>query len=228
MNKIDIILVFIFLVVYFMVFLKLFDMYTYQHSGNSNSNNKWMYYGNYIPNSYEQVFKNNRIKQCTNLVNCPNNTMLIPCSYDNIMQINPTSDQQYIHAIDNVDEICGKDNLWTNLYAVYKGDTTKYVPQTWILNNLLDMDKFKANYDSTKAYILKKNIQQQKGLYITNNYDEILNADKKYVVVQELLQDPYVINVSLDQNITDNRKINMRFYVLLVGGVGNISWGSNP
>ena len=63
-------------------------------------------------------------------------------------------------------------------------------------------------YDPTKIYIMKKNIQRQEGLKITNNKNQIINGVKNgYVVVQELLQDPYMIN---------GRKINMRFYVLVV------------
>jgi hypothetical protein len=55
---------------------------------------------------------------------------------------------------------------------------------------------------------MKKNIQRQDGIKITNNKNEILGLNNNgYVVIQELLQDPYTIK---------GRKINLRVYVLLV------------
>ena len=69
------------------------------------------------------------------------------------------------------------------------------------------MERFKQEFDSKKIYIMKKNIQRQEGLKITNSFDEILDGSTKgYALVQELLQDPYLIS---------GRKTNMRVYVLI-------------
>jgi hypothetical protein len=55
---------------------------------------------------------------------------------------------------------------------------------------------------------MKKNIQRQEGLKISKDKNEILNCYKDgYAVVQELLQDPYLIN---------GRKINLRVYCLFI------------
>ena len=136
-----------------------------------------------------------------------------PCSYNNIDQeiknINPTNKDQRIFIIDNADQLSSKSNLWGNLIKKYgREEALKMAPPTYRLNYNLDMNLFKKEYDPDKIYIMKKNIQRQEGLKITNNKDEIINGkDLGYVVVQELLQDPYIIN---------DRKTNMRFYILLV------------
>ena len=69
-------------------------------------------------------------------------------------------------------------------------------------------------------YILKKDIQQQQGLQLCNNYNNILNYiqnDQGYIVLQEFLKDPYIIN---DQGI--NRKINLRIYLLITINNGKL------
>jgi hypothetical protein len=81
------------------------------------------------------------------------------------------------------------------------------MPNTYITHSSTDMDRFNKEYQPDKLYILKKNIQRQQGLKIMNRMDEIMEQKDSYVVIQELLQDPYTIN---------GRKINMRFYVLVI------------
>ncbi len=82
------------------------------------------------------------------------------------------------------------------------------MPNSFILYDTLERLRFDKDFDKDKIYIMKKNIQRQEGLKISKDKNEILNGYKEgYVVVQELLQDPYIIN---------GRKTNMRFYVLVV------------
>jgi hypothetical protein len=76
-----------------------------------------------------------------------------------------------------------------------------------------DIERLKREFDKNKLYILKKNLQRQNGIKITNNLDEILNSDKDHVITQELLQDCYLIN---------GRKINMRVYVLYTNDKGKV------
>jgi hypothetical protein len=70
-------------------------------------------------------------------------------------------------------------------------------------------DQDSLNLQKDTIYILKKNIQRQEGILITKDIDYIKDKAYKdgYIVCQELLQDPFLVN---------KRKINMRVYLLIV------------
>lgn len=137
----------------------------------------------------------------------------IPCSYNylnsEINSIHPTKKFQRVFIVNNANELAGKDSIWKHLVLTYGREGAKNImPSTYILSDKDDMDLFRKEYKPNKLYILKKNIQRQQGLKITSNLNEILTAKNfGFVIVQELLQDPYLIR---------GRKINMRFYLLLV------------
>ncbi|AYV75895.1 MAG: tubulin-tyrosine ligase family protein [Terrestrivirus sp.] len=144
----------------------------------------------------------------------------LTCGYDEIdkeiNKLNPSSDQR-IHIIHNADHVSAKDYLWNRLVISAGIDKAKTImPNTYILKNNVDRQRLQHDFKPGNLYIMKKNIQRQEGLKITNSLDEMLSAPASYVLTQELLQDPYVINVSQDPHKMDNRKINMRFYVLVV------------
>ena len=136
----------------------------------------------------------------------------IPCNYDNIeKEINEmqTSHNGKYFIIDNADNIVGKERLWNNLVKYYGLEKTKlFAPNSYNLFLKNDILRFEREYDKNKLYIIKKNIQQQQGIKITNDKEFIKNGlNDNYVIAQELLQDPYTIN---------GRKINMRFYLLVI------------
>ena len=116
-----------------------------------------------------------------------NNNIHVPCSYDyierEIMNMTPKQDQR-IYIIHNADNLAAKDRLWKNLADYYGLDKARqYMPNTYIL--YADMDRFKQEYQKDKLYIMKKNIQKQEGLKITDSFQEILNGyNNGYVVAQ--------------------------------------------
>jgi len=158
-----------------------------------------------------------------NINEAPNNKfhMYLPCNYNDIkgeikdILNKKYCDSEYYFIVSNADELTGKDKIWKNLKLLYGDKASIIMPKTYVLYDKIDMHNFNKEYDPTKIYILKKNIQRQEGLKITKNKKEINDGLKnKYVIAQELLQDPLII---------DNRKTNMRFYLLLVCENGNIT-----
>lgn len=138
--------------------------------------------------------------------------LFIPCSYNNInyeiMQMPKIKNGKYF-IIEDCDLMTAKDLMWEIIVGYYGLTYAKtFLPNTYILNLKDDMKRFENEYKDTNIYILKKNIQRQEGLKITNSFEEIKKAVyNNYVVVQELLQDSYLIN---------KRKINMRFYACVI------------
>lgn len=162
-----------------------------------------------IPTVITNILNNNNINETQN----DDWTIYIPCTYNNIAleisKIKPSRLDQRIFIVNNAEQFGGKNLLWKNLVETYgREQALLLAPPTYILNDINELRIFNKEYDNNKLYILKKNIQRQEGLKITNDKKEILKGSKEgYVIVQELLQNPYLIN---------GRKINMRFYLLLV------------
>jgi len=146
-----------------------------------------------------------------------NHNLYIPCAYDNInIEYDLFDYDPYgmYFLIDGTDIIVSKDNLAMMLYSYYGKSAEKYIPKTWIPHNVQSMNEFKREYNPNSIYILKKNIQRQTDIKILNNEVDIHNAltehstnEYPYIVIQELLQNPYLI---------DGRKINLRVYVLII------------
>ncbi len=138
-----------------------------------------------------------------------------PCGYNyidrEINKVNPSSlkPDQRLFIIKNADQLSNKQKIWENLVKIYgRGIASEVMPTTYVLGSDKDMARFLNEYHQNKIYILKKNIQRQKGLKISKDKDEIMKSKYDgYVICQEMLQNPYLI---------DGRKINMRVYLLFV------------
>jgi len=158
-----------------------------------------------IPKILEKMLQDNNIKRDSNW------SVYFPCAYDDgdkEISNMPLKEGGKYFIIDGADEMVAKEWLWmhnVNHHGIDKAKTL--MPTSYVLYNLNELKRFSNEFNKDKLYILKKNIQRQEGLKITNDPKEIMNASNdKYVLAQELLQDPYLIS---------GRKINMRFYVLI-------------
>lgn len=165
-----------------------------------------------VTENVKSVFEKNNIKkQSDNLSS--DSIIHLPCTYDNtekeINNFNLKKDKENkVFIIHNADQIVAKDYLWKNLLKKYGLEKTlELIPMTYVLYEKNDIKRLKEDHIEGTIYILKKNVQRQEGLKLCNKLDEIIKDKSDYVLVQELLQDPYLIN---------NRKINLRVYVLVV------------
>ena len=165
-----------------------------------------------VTENIKSVFEKNNIKRQTD--NLSSESLIhLPCTYDNIEKeinnLNLKKDSQNkVFIIHGADQIVAKDYLWKNLLKKYGLEKTlDLIPMTYILYEKNDIKRLKEDYQDNNIYILKKNVQRQEGLKICKNLNEIIKNKSDYVLAQELLQDPYLIN---------NRKINLRVYVLVI------------
>ena len=211
-------IILIVLLLFFIVLLIYKNIYTSINSENfvqiNKCDSKLSWKVNTCPylltENIKKVFEENNIYE--NKDNSQSKIYL-PCTYDNIeKEINAMNldkdEQNKVFIIHNADQIVAKDYLWKNLVEKYGlEDCLNLMPMTYILYEDNDVKRMKQDHEVNKLYILKKNIQRQEGLKICNNLDEIIKNKNEYVLAQELLQDPYLIN---------GRKINLRIYVLVV------------
>ena len=157
----------------------------------------------------KQVLKKHNIKRSYD----SNWILYLPCKQNYYKQIHPTNHKQKVSIISNNYIIASKKSLWLILEKKYgRFISSKIMPETYIFPKHKSL--FLNKYSKHKYYLLKKDIQRQKGIKISNNLDDILNYKKnKYVCVQELLKDPFCVN---------GYKLNIRIYILIICNKGQI------
>ena len=146
-------------------------------------------------------------------------SLIVPCSYEttekeiNDLETNGINQNQYgdavrIFMLNNTDHMVSKLALWKYLKEKYgSAIASNMLPHTWDLTDTNEVELFKSQFDPKKIYITKNNYQRQEGLEIHTKLDTILKSRDKYILVQELLQDPYLVS---------GRKINLRVYVVVI------------
>lgn len=213
--KIVIIILFILLVI--VIYNLFFDKSVKENMINIDNIDNAVWTRNQCPyimnETLKKVLEDNNLKHENNNIN-GEWQLYFPCTYDNIdeeinnINLSNKNDKRFF-IINNADFLIGKDYLWSHILQFHGLEKAKkLIPETYLLYINQDLERIKRDFDRNKLYILKKNIQRQEGLRITNSLEEIMMAkNEDYVIVQELLQDPYLI---------DGRKINMRFYILVI------------
>jgi hypothetical protein len=186
-----------------------------------------LYYGlpcNYIKNdAFYTILDSYGFKITTDITEA---SLIVPCTYENIsdeikrIEDNKISNNKFnknvrIYMINNTDYMVSKILLWVFIVEKYGNKiASQIMPYTWYIESDEGFNDFKKVYDKNKLYITKNNAQRQEGLEIQNDIENINKTRDKYILIQELLQDPYCIN---------GRKINLRVYCLLVKDtLGNV------
>jgi tubulin polyglutamylase TTLL11 len=152
--------------------------------------------------------------------NINKNDYYIPCYYDydncenKIKEFENVKENKKIFIIDGSDIVASKLTLWEILESTYGSEASNYMPTTFLLHDEKAMNKFPDHFNNKQKekknhmFVLKNYAQRQEGIKLCNNLNEILDAKNNgYYLVQDYLYKPYLI---------DNRKVNLRYYTLIV------------
>lgn len=176
-----------------------------------------------LPKGFQDAFDHLRIVKGQSL---KSSKVILLTSLDRVDQMLsriPLHAHHIVHALRGSDWMACKARLYIMMQHHFKNKyhspqmVHEYFPMTYVLHRQEDIDillETHARHPDT-IYILKKNVQRQRGYILSQNVDEIVQHSKDareqknqhYVVCQELLQDPYLVN---------GRKINMRVYLLII------------
>lgn len=174
----------------------------YMHNNNSNA----------LLQVFQEIFNSHNVNLSPNV----DNTHIL--FFNTLNQIKDITfnmkykNVQWCYSLRSLDHYCCKAGIYKIMRRrVSKQTLDKIFPISYIVNNPNDMMSLLKNFKSLRKnntiFILKKNVQRQKGCTITVDETYIRNALKnKYTIVQHLLQNPYQIN---------KRKINIRVYLLI-------------
>lgn len=162
----------------------------------------------------DEIFKKNNIYRDDR-----NWDLYLPCGYTNVesefKNIPKLKSHQKIFALDGCDKIVSKYYIWTTLKNTLGDSYINYFPRTYLCRNN-GIRQLIKNHKTGMKYIAKKDVQRQTGLKIIHDIKNIskLLIDPKYIVIQELLNNPFII---------DKRKINIRIYFLIICKNNNVS-----
>jgi Tubulin-tyrosine ligase family len=110
----------------------------------------------------------------------------------------------HVSGIHGMDLLAGKNLLYLTLKKqLTRSQLCCIMPKTYTnANDFLQNEK-----EPNKIFIAKKNVQRQEGLKLFRRKNADESMLKGYVVIQEYLKDPFLIN---------KKKINLRIYMLII------------
>ena len=152
----------------------------------------------------QDVFDKYKFKKINE--NSNNWDLYIPCGYNyvetEVKNIKITNPNQKVFAIKGCDKIASKNELWKMVSDFYGHDeASRLIPESFIINNKEDINNFKRKFNKENLYLLKKNIQRKEGIYISNNFNKIMD------IITETNK-----NLKLYYNNINNNKNNLDYY----------------
>ncbi len=201
----------IILILFFIIISICLAIYIFTKSKN---NHKFTYYkcGRLDNNNpTNKVLSKNNYKR-TDLIN-DHWDMYLPCGYTNVenelLDFNYFDKGKHIFAISGCDILSSKDKLWENLENTYgRQIASTLIPESFLTNDTNDISLFKIFYSKhpDSIYILKKNIQDKKGLLLLTDLQDILETSflHDYKIIQHYIKKPLLIK---------KHKINLRIYI---------------
>ena len=112
---------------------------------------------------------------------------------------------KYLAIIPNSDSFVSKNNLWNILRNTEFSDI---VPKTYLLDNYHDSQKFSKDFQKDKLYILKKNVENKKGV-------KIISA-KLNSIIEEYYKNDYKLIQEFIKNTLLGKQFVIRIYILAI------------
>ena len=149
----------------------------------------------------------------------------IPCAYTycekNVLKFENVDTGKKLFMIDGCDWIASKVAIWSLIKNQFGFKANEIMPETFILSDKLDNERFKKFYyfkkkdNPNQKFILKNFKQRQKGLKLVSTLSEINQGIKEnFKIVQDYLENPFLVN---------NHKVNLRYYLLITCHQGRIN-----
>lgn len=134
-----------------------------------------------------------------------------------ITDLLPSRTDQWIGGIPGTWRLSNKLSLWWGIEAAYGRERAiRLTPESWMLNDAKDADRFREQHSPQSHYILKNPILQRRtGLRICTTLEQSFEAHAEgYTLAQHLLPDLACVG---------GHRFNLRVYVLLVRRDGKLS-----
>jgi hypothetical protein len=173
-----------------------------------------------IPMAIDRVFSKHNILRAGEYHMA---TILFTTKLDDINSLNkiPLHEScKWIYGLRSINMLSSKAILALFIRVNYPDTYESIIPKTWILHNQADFNdltkQFKRNKKPKFPMLLKKNVQQQKGISFVNDISDI-SEGKHNVVCQRILVNPFMIkglktNFRIYMMVSFDKELNVHVY----------------